>query len=193
MACIASTPMPPMDMQEAWNILDQEGYIPVSCTFEAFTACTILNQVASLLHTAYQILLNDKTLLEHHLECFEVATLQLESTHTQASEILHCLKDGVTEAPGTLGPEGSQTGIMGCLSYAAVLAMAAAPHSSAIWVATLQDCQVPIKLVNPSSLEPNSVGNLSPCELVGKANFTLDSIVDEDHSCPDGAKIIAAY
>ncbi|KAF8995915.1 hypothetical protein BDQ17DRAFT_1430050 [Cyathus striatus] len=69
----------------------------------------------------------------------------------------------------------------------------AAPHSGAIRAATLHNSQVPMKLVNPGSSEPNSMGNLSSHELVEKANLALSGVADATHNCPDRAKIVAAH
>ncbi|KAF9000950.1 hypothetical protein BDQ17DRAFT_1327426 [Cyathus striatus] len=101
---------------------------------------------------------------------------QLMAVPSHVSSLVQCLEDKKAAGPapqeqGTFMPTFSSQP-----SYAAVLTMAAAPHSGAICAAMPQDNWVPIKNFSPTSTDPNSIGNLSPCELVEKANLAIANI-----------------
>ncbi|KAF8986891.1 hypothetical protein BDQ17DRAFT_1335349 [Cyathus striatus] len=150
--------------QEAQDILHQESYLELGCSKPT---------PSSKLKT--------QTVLDSQLDRLDHAVKRLESSQSQASSLIHCLKEGVMGNMTAQVDGRAQDSPMGHSSYANVLVSAAAPHS------------IPIKLSNPQCSNPNDVGNLILCEWVVRANLALNGIPESTSPCPEGALIVAAH
>ncbi|KAF8995389.1 hypothetical protein BDQ17DRAFT_1365765 [Cyathus striatus] len=194
----------------AREVLAQGPYLPEGSVFSTKTAALILQQVIDILPAsskakygnifcAVAVLLDEvdtghlisvtQAQLSPALEKMNSTAIRLESTQLKLDATirkLDTLPRSNTTGSQPLLPQdalGSQP------SYALV---AAVPHAKAIADSAWKNCQVSIKLARLNDNDPHSLGNLSPHELVTKANLALDNIAMDEAGCPDRVTIIAA-